>query len=402
MNTEFWAALFVAASLVWVWRFYLWQKRAIRKRADPAEPEHYPSLSIIRPIKGLDAGMEDNLRAALEHGYPGEVETLFVFDDESEPALPLVEQAIARKRETGQTVDARIIFSGQPSANRTGKLNSMIVALNESKNELIVFVDSDVRQDLEALRVMVATLLADDKAGAAFAPVIAGEPPTTVGDAGCTLMINALYEPAALASADGRGGELPFIMGHIMVFRREAIEAIGGLETAEGQLVDDMYLGLRLNECGYRNKISPHPVAIVQQGTTNREFIRILIRWIAFSISGLPTLSFKFQHWLTGVAFWSGSIIALAAALSGHPLLAAFAALAPLSVAAMINDLNCRMTGTPLPLKYLWVSSVLWLAAPLIYARILTTHEVNWRGRRYQLNTRSRLDQPDGGKIPHA
>jgi len=60
-----------------------------------------------------------------------------------------------------------------------------------------------------------------------------------------------------------------------MIFKREAI---GGLETAEGQLVDDMFLGQRLNECGYRNKISPHPVATTQQGTTSREFIQILIR----------------------------------------------------------------------------------------------------------------------------
>jgi hypothetical protein len=78
MDTEFWTALFVVALLAWVWRFYLWQRRAIRRRAYPIEPGCYPSLSVIRPIKGLDYGMEDNLRAALDHGYPGEVETFFL------------------------------------------------------------------------------------------------------------------------------------------------------------------------------------------------------------------------------------------------------------------------------------------------------------------------------------
>jgi ceramide glucosyltransferase len=314
--------------------------------------------------------------------------------------LPLVEQVIADGRQAGQPVNARILFSGHPSANRTGKLHAMIAGLNASKNELVAFVDSDMRQDRMALRVLVATLLADDRAGSAFAPVIASEPPSTVGDAVCALMINGLYEPAALATADELGGELPFIMGHLMAFRREAIKAIGGLETAEGQLVDDMFLGRCLNECGYRNRISPHPVAIIHRGTTILGFVQTLVRWIAFSRSGLPTLSFKLRHWLTGMAFWGGLAIALLEASTGHPLLACFAALAPLSVVAMINDLNCRMAGASLPPKYLWVSLLLWLAAPLIYAQILTAREVNWRGRRYQLNMHSRLGQSNSNGNP--
>lgn len=364
MNAELWPTLLVVALLVWVWHFYLWQRRAIRKRAYPAEPDRYPSLSLIRPIKGLDTGVEDNLRAALDHGYPGEVETFFVFEDGSEPALPAVEKALTERKRAGQCVNARVIFSAQPPANRTGKLNSVIAGLKASKNELVAFVDSDVRQDRKALRVLVATLLAADGAGAAFAPVVSSEPPATVGDVGQALMINGLYEPAALATADELGGELPIIMGQFMVFKREAIEAIGGLETAEGQLVDDMFLGRRLNECGYRNRVSPHPVAIIQRGSTVREFVPTLIRWITFSRSGLPTLSFKLQYGLIGAAFWSGLIIALLAAATGHPLLASLAALVPLTVAAMVNDLHYRIAGAQLPLKYLWVSLALWLAAP--------------------------------------
>ncbi|HUL12443.1 MAG TPA: glycosyltransferase, partial [Methylococcaceae bacterium] len=380
--------------LVGVWRFYLWQRRAIHKRADPAKLERYPSLSVIRPIKGLDTGMEENLRAALDHGYPGEVETFFVFEDENEPALPLVETALAERISAGPFVKARVLFSGQPPANRTGKLHSMIAGLKASKNELVAFVDSDVRQDQEALRVLVETLLAAEGAGAAFAPVVASEPPATVGDVGHALMLNALYEPAALATADKFGGELPFIMGHFMVFKREAIEAIGGLENAEGQLVDDMFLGRRLNECGYRNKVSPHPVAIIQRGSTVREFVPTFTRWLAFSRSGLPVLSFKLRYGLIGAAFWGSLIIALWAATAGQPLLASLATLVPLSVAATANDLHYRIVGARLPLKYHWVSLVLWLIAPLAYAQILTKREVAWRGRVYRLDMHSRLGYP--------
>jgi len=44
-----------------------------------------------------------------------------------------------------------------------------------------------------------------------------------------------------------------------MLLRRSALEAIGGVEAADGQLVDDMYLGQRLVAAGYRNLVVPHP-----------------------------------------------------------------------------------------------------------------------------------------------
>ena len=391
MNLEFGLALLVSALLAWVWLFYIWQRRAIRHRPYPAEPASYPSLSIIRPIKGLDSGVEENLRAAFDHGYRGDVETLFVFDDDDEPILPLVEKVIAEKKAVNPSLQARVIFSGQPPANRTGKLNAMIHGLEASRGELIAFVDSDIRQDRDDLPVLVATLLADDKAGSAFPTVISTQPPRTVGDVGYALMINGLYEPAALATAHQLGGALPFIMGHIMVFRREAIQAIGGLESAEGQLVDDMFIGRRLNEFGYLNKISPKPAAIIQQDLSLHDFVQILIRWIAFSMSGLPLLTCKLPHWLTGMAFWLGFIASLTGLATGNLPLALYAACAPLSVAATINDLHQRMAQGKLPWKYAWGSLVIWLAAPLIYFQIWTRREINWRGRRYRLDMHSRL-----------
>ena len=391
MNLEFGLALLVSALLAWVWLFYIWQRRAIRHRPYPAEPASYPSLSIIRPIKGLDSGVEENLRAAFDHGYRGDVETLFVFDDDDEPILPMVEKVIAEKKAVNPSLQARVIFSGQPPANRTGKLNAMIHGLEASRGELIAFVDSDIRQDRDDLPVLVATLLADDKAGSAFPTVISTQPPRTVGDVGYALMINGLYEPAALATAHQLGGALPFIMGHIMVFRREAIQAIGGLESAEGQLVDDMFIGRRLNEFGYLNKISPKPAAIIQQDLSLHDFVQILIRWIAFSMSGLPLLTCKLPHWLTGMAFWLGFIASLTGLGAGNLPLALYAACAPLSVAATINDLHQRMAQGKLPWKYAWGSLVIWLAAPLIYFQIWTRREINWRGRRYRLDMHSRL-----------
>ena len=51
--------------------------RAMRPRAHPPALARYPSVSVIRPVKGVDVELERTLRSGLEHGYPGAVQTLF-------------------------------------------------------------------------------------------------------------------------------------------------------------------------------------------------------------------------------------------------------------------------------------------------------------------------------------
>jgi ceramide glucosyltransferase len=380
------------AALAVAYLTHLQQRRALGGRRLPPQLERYPSLTVIRPIKGLDHGLEDNVRAALDSGYPGRIETLFVFDDVTEPGVLPVQRAIAEHElRTGRRGQARIIYCGQPPAGRTGKLNAMIVALKDARNELVAFVDSDVRQDRLAMTRLVETLISDPQAGSAFAPVVVSERPRTAGDVGYALLLNGLYSPAAAVTVNKLGGEMPFIMGQFMVFRREAIAAIGGLESAEGQLVDDMYIGMRVKAAGYRNLVSPHPVSIVEASLSLRDFYKTYVRWITFSRSGLPGLEFKLASWLRGAAFFVGLAVAGVAAALGAWVAAATGAAAALVIAGSINVLHRETGGTPLSWAQSWISFALLLVSPAVYLNIFSSQTVSWRGRTYQLNGDSRL-----------
>jgi len=378
------------------------EHRQLGRHLDPSvpgqEPPYYPSITVVRPIRGLDVGALDNLRAALDTGYPGKVETLFVLDDDREPALPLIQQALAEAKRNGREVDARVLFSGQPPPGRTGKLNAMIVGLAQARGELVAFADSDIRPDRTALRGLVKTLLSAPDHGAAFAPVVVALRPKTVGDAAYALLLNGLYNPAFNYVAHRNRGSTSFIMGQLMVFRREAIAAIGGLEAAEGQLVDDMYLGERITRAGYRNVVSPRRVPIIQQDLSLRAFLSIYVRWLTFSRSGLPGLTFKAISWARGIVFWSGLALAMAALVAGAWATSALAALAPILTTSSINILHRQQTGMRLPLRFAWVGFALLLTAPLVMARILWRREVDWRGRHYALDVSSRLAEPPGQK----
>src|SRR5262245_22570564 len=86
-------AITLVAALLW----YGCMRRALdRRRVLPAPLVQYPSITVVRPVRGADVGAAENVAAALDTGYPGEVETLFIFDDEQDPGLPVVRRAVAR------------------------------------------------------------------------------------------------------------------------------------------------------------------------------------------------------------------------------------------------------------------------------------------------------------------
>lgn len=366
---------------------------ALRPEMPPARLDRYPSLTIIRPIKGLDAEVEANLRAGLAHGYPGEVETLFVFDDREEPALPIVERVVAEHRARGGEDEIGVLFCGAPPAGRTGKLHAMIHGLARARGECIGFVDSDVRADEDALRVAVETLLSDPKNGSASAPAVVTPAPRNLADAASAILLNGLYGASARQVAAGQGGELPFILGQVMVLRREGLRAIGELEDIAGNFVDDIQIGAHLQTAGFRNRVTPHPVGIVWLGATPGEFLANFVRWMTFS-RGFPDWSFKMPiAWRAGV-FFAGLLGGAGLAASGLGWVSLPWFLAAAGVTASLVRLHAAVGGSPLRPRHWIAPAVVLLLAPFVFLRVYTQRSVVWRGRRYDLDRTGRLGTP--------
>ena len=55
------------------------------------KPDFTPFVTVIAPCRGLDTGLEDNLRALLEQDYP-DYEIIFVVDDKNDAAVPVIEE----------------------------------------------------------------------------------------------------------------------------------------------------------------------------------------------------------------------------------------------------------------------------------------------------------------------
>ena len=380
-------AVLVGIGVALVVDVLLWHRRfarAIARAPVPARPPaRYPSITVVRPVRGLDVGAADNVRAALATSYPGDVETLFVFDDATDPALPITRQIVDEHRAAGARGAVDILFAGPPPARRTGKLHAMIAGAARARGELVAFGDSDTRPTPGLLTALVDALLASPDVGAAFAPVVVADAPETCGDVGYALMLDGIYGPNA-ARAAGASGRLPFIMGQIMVFRPEALEAIGGLACAEGQLVDDMYLGRCLNRAGYANVMIDAPaLAIRNAGTSLRAFVAIYRRWMLFGQDGIP-LRCTWPLWLRGINAWLAVALVVVALATGAGLAALLGLAALVAQGESLARLHARFGGAPIPRRLRWFAATLFVLAPFVIAS-MRWRTVEWRGRAYAL-----------------
>src|SRR5574342_526374 len=96
-------------------------------------------ISVLKPLSGLDQGLEENLRSFFLQDYP-EFELLFAVRSAGDPAAAVVEQLC---REF-PLVSARLIVTGEPPYPNA-KVFALDRMLEAARHDLLVMSDSDIR-----------------------------------------------------------------------------------------------------------------------------------------------------------------------------------------------------------------------------------------------------------------
>lgn len=385
--------LTAALGLILVGLVHVALRRSLRalQASRPTPPARLPAMLVIRPVRGRDPGLVRNAVAALRQRYPGPLETLFVLDDESDPALPILRQVLRACPDA----NARIVLSGPPRPARTGKLHAMIQGMARARGDapLVCFADSDTRPTPDLLARLAARVTSEPDVGAAFAPAVCAERPRTGGDAAYALLLDGVYGPQAAMTLSIEGA-LPFIMGQTMVLRREALDAAGGLEGSEGQLVDDMHIGARLHAAGWRNVLIGAPLHIVQRGLSWRDLRGLALRWMIYGRTGIPFWPFNAPALGWVAVFFGAPLLAVLAALHGDLWSMSLALVATAAVPVSLQRLRRTLGGARLPLRLWWAPVVTLAMLPELYLRALFSRSIQWRGRIYRLDPAGLLRSP--------
>jgi len=352
-------------------------RQARRTNGHRTDDSRLPAVTILKPLKGLDADLYENLSSFCLQDYP-RFQIVFGVADPDDPAVAVVRRLQATYPDVpiDLVVDGRIYGTNYKICN----LHNMY---RLAQHEVIVIADSDIRVRSDYLRRIVRPL-DDPEVGLVtclYRAVNTGGLPTLIE----TLFINTDFAPMVLVA---RLVEKPsYAFGATMALRRSMLDEIGGFLPLANYLADDYHLGHRVSARGYRLALSDLVVETVLAVGSWRRLYDHQLRWARTYRNCRPGGYFGsiFTHgvtWAT-VALWytdfSPWACAAAAALYGTRM----------AVAAAIAG---RYLGAPLrwfevvlvPLKDLFVSAV--------WAVCFLGDTVRWSGNEFRV-------LPDGQMI---
>jgi ceramide glucosyltransferase len=366
------AAALVAGSLVYCVLVILaaWSYRTLSSGRGSANPQLAP-ISILKPLAGVDEGLEQNLRSFFEQDYP-EFEILFAVRAADDPAVPIL-QAL-QKEFTARP--SRLIVTGEP-AYPNAKVFSLDRMLGEARYGLLVMSDSDIRVAPGFLE-SIAAEFTDPHVALATCPyrAVAGPSLWSILEAEG---MNTEFLAGLLVARMVEG--VKFAVGPTVVARKSALQAIGGFEVLKDYLAEDFVMGKFAAEAGFGVILSRNIVEhrIGSQGWRANAAHRI--RWVRSTRRSRPlgylgqlfTYPLPLAFLLCGIqlAWWPALVAALA-----------FRSAAAWSTAMWI--LGARPHWLLLPLEEI-LSFLFWLAG-------FFGNTIVWRDRRYYLCSDGRFE----------
>jgi len=361
-------------------------RRQIRGTAVWDRGAFLPRVLAVVPCRGTDPELEKNLDAILSQKYPG-YGVVFCVDRMDDPAVAGIERCQAR-----HGASSRIALAADlPGFG--GKALALLGGLRDRapSDEVVAFLDSDIRPDPGFLRALVQPLAL---------PTIGA----TTGYRWYTPVRGGLW--SAVRSAWNAAGlniffsdRYNFLWGGAWAIRRENLEGLDLNALWRGTLSEDLAVTAAVKGMGLRVQFVPRAVAPTFEDCDRRECLEWTDRQTAMVVLWGPHIR-NFAALTYGV--FNGSVLlglvslALGALVAPAFLIPAALFLFDVPVATMNASLRRRAVfeGSP-GLAASWrVSAGTWalanLAVPWVIAgnllRTRRVRRIEWRGKRYELD----------------
>ena len=370
-------AVFPACLLVGSWVYCLLlvvAARRYRSVRPPADASLEP-ISVLKPLHGLDEGLEQNLRTFFEQDYPA-FELLFAASEETDPGFELA-QRLANEY---PHVPARFLPTGEPPWPNA-KAWSLHLMMRQAQHELLVMSDSDIRVTTDMLRTIGAEF-SDSALGVATCPyrAVAGSSLWSTLEA---IGMNTEFWGSALTARMVERG-VHFAVGPTLAARRGAVEAAGGWDQLSAYLAEDFVLGQKSAEAGWKVILSRF---VVEHRIGSQPFqvnMAHRLRWNRSTRRSRP-LGY------VGQVFTNPLPLALIVVLIQSGLWPALIFTVALRVWAALEVAVLTLKERP--------SARLWLLLPIQDVLSFVTwiagffgNEIRWRGRRYRLLSDGRFE----------
>jgi ceramide glucosyltransferase len=294
-----------AGMVLWAVPGYLRERRqALAQLA--ARPGFTPPLSLIKPLHGMEPGLEGWLESFFLQDYP-EYEILFCARSAEDAGLALAIEVAARH----PRIPAKFLVTGGQPDYINAKVASMELMETAAAHEILVVSDSDVRVTPDYLRA-VALPFADEQVGA-MCCLYRG----VAAEGGLWARLEAVGMSVEMSSGVlvARMMEgMQFVLGPTMAFRRATIRKMGGFKVTADFCADDFVLGNEAHKLGERVALSHHAIDHMVINSTLWSSLKHQVRWMKSTRFSRPkghfgtALTFSLPFGLLGLAagVWLG------------------------------------------------------------------------------------------------
>lgn len=330
----------------------------------PPVPTRRESISILKPLSGLDLQLESNLRTFFEQDYR-DFEILFAVHQPSDSAVPVVEKLRAEYPD----IPSKLIVTGDPPyAN--AKVYSLQILLAAAANDLVVMSDSDTRVTPDLLAT-VAAEFQEENLGVATCPyrAVAGESFWSRLEA---TGMNTDFIGGILVARMMEG--MRFAVGPTIVARRRVLEAIGGFDRMKDYLAEDFVMGKFAADAGYGVILSSYVIEHHIGSATLRQSLGHRLRWVRSTRRSRPA-GYIGQLFTMPLPL---ALLVVAARPSWWPVLPATLLIRGLAAYVLsARVLRAKLNWLLLPLEDV-AGFCSWIAG-------FFGNTVEWRGRTYRL-----------------
>lgn len=363
------------------WLVALGSLASVLKRPKRRGPAYEPMVSILKPVKGVDAGAIENFTSFCEQEY-SRFELLFAVADPEDPAVALIGQLRAKF----PNLSIRQ-FVAEPLGTNP-KAASLHCLAEAAHGQVLAICDADIRVGPDFLRRVVAPL-ADKQIGLVTC-LYRGELPKNLSARLEALHMDAAFAPSvALAWRHGTKVGL----GAAVIMRRDDLERAGGYAGIADHLLDDYEIAARIAGLGLKIHLSDCPVACVLGAMHFPQQWAREVRWQRgirvvrpLQYPGL-IITFSLPLAIAAAAFFPLTPWALAAV----PGVLAVRLFVAWQSAVLLGQRERRYLAL-LPVRD-FLSLAVWLVA--MFGR-----RVTWRGQEFVLRRDGRLQATDAGLLP--
>ena len=345
-----------------------------------APPAEAPPVAIVQPLCGVEAFSKETLASIFALDYP-DYEVVFCVADPADPIAPIARRAMAAHPE----IPSRLLISDdRVSANP--KLNNIVKGWKAARRDWIVIADSNVLMPRDYIQRLMKRWRADT--GIVCAPPLGAQPGSFAAEIECAFLNT--YQARGQYSAEALG--FGFAQGKTMLWRRDILEAGGGIEALGAEIAEDAASTKLVHRADLRAHLASPPSQQPLGVRRLRDVWARQVRWARLRRATFPL------HFAPEII--TTSLLTLAAAAIGGEELGISAPAALILAAAIWYGAEAALTAVARwPLS--WSSPAAWMARDALLPVLWLSGWMNgrfvWRGNVMSADEETLVAEGGGG-----